>query len=125
MCYTFARVSAVVHMKVEDYYQNGRRSWFRLHEKGGKRHEVPAHHNAELYLDEYIAAAQIEDEKKGPLFRNVDREKRLSMNPMMRQDVLRMIKRRVRVARPPASPPILCNVLLPGMAAIFAFQSVD
>ena len=44
MCYTFARVGAVVGMKVEDYYQNGKRWWFRLHEKGGKRHEVPAHH---------------------------------------------------------------------------------
>jgi site-specific recombinase XerD len=25
MCYTFARVSAAVHMRVEDYYQNGKR----------------------------------------------------------------------------------------------------
>ena len=50
MCYTFARVSAAVSMRVEDYYQNGKRWWFRLHEKGGKRHEVPAHHNAEAYI---------------------------------------------------------------------------
>jgi len=35
MCYTFARVSAVVHMRVEDYYENGKRGWIRLHEKGG------------------------------------------------------------------------------------------
>src|SRR5579872_3294187 len=35
MCYTFARVSAMVHMRVEDYYQNGKRSWLQLHEKGG------------------------------------------------------------------------------------------
>ena len=40
-------------MNVEDYYQKGKRWWFRLHEKGGKRHEVPAHHNAEAYLDAY------------------------------------------------------------------------
>ncbi|MCP9496758.1 MAG: site-specific integrase [Pyrinomonadaceae bacterium MAG19_C2-C3] len=38
MVYTFARVGAVVRMHIEDYYENGRRSWFRLHEKGGKRH---------------------------------------------------------------------------------------
>ena len=44
-------------MKVEDYFTEGRRAWFRLHEKGGKQHEVPAHHNAEDYLDAYIAAA--------------------------------------------------------------------
>ncbi len=60
MCYTFARVSAVVHMKVEDYFtQNGKRFWIRLHEKGGKRHEVPAHHNAEAYLDQYLDAARL------------------------------------------------------------------
>ena len=50
MVYSFARVSAVVKMRVEHYYQNGKRWWFRLHEKGGKRHEVPAHHNAEAYF---------------------------------------------------------------------------
>ena len=47
MVYSFARVSAVCGMRVEDYYQNGKRFWIRLHEKGGKHHEVPAHHNAE------------------------------------------------------------------------------
>jgi site-specific recombinase XerC len=35
MCFTFARVGAVVGMRVEDYYQNGKRWWVRLHEKGG------------------------------------------------------------------------------------------
>ena len=59
MCYTFARVSATVSMRVGDYFQNGKRWWFRLYEKGGKRHEVPAHHNAEAYVDAYIAAADL------------------------------------------------------------------
>src|SRR6266849_76419 len=73
MCYTFARVSAVVNIKIEDYYQNGKRYWIRLHEKGGKRHEVPAHHNAESYLDTYTSAAGTGEEKKGPLLRSVNR----------------------------------------------------
>jgi integrase/recombinase XerD len=54
MVYSFARVSTVVGMRVEDYYQNGKRWWIRLHEKGGKCHEVPAHHNAEAYLDAHM-----------------------------------------------------------------------
>src|ERR1035438_1430340 len=78
MCYTFARVSAVVHMRVEDYYENGKRGWIRLHEKGGKRHEVPAHHNAEAYLDAYLAAVGIRDEKKSPLFRSVDKQRKIT-----------------------------------------------
>jgi hypothetical protein len=31
-------------MKVDDYFVQGRRRWVRLHEKGGKEHDVPCHH---------------------------------------------------------------------------------
>ena len=95
MCYSFARVSAVIGMNVEDYYQQGKRSSIRLHEKGGKFHEVPDHHNAEAYLDEYIACAGIADERKGPLFRTaVGKAGFLSDQRMSRTDVLRVVKRR-------------------------------
>jgi site-specific recombinase XerC len=70
MTYAFARVSAVVAMRVEDYFANGKRWWVRLHEKGGKRHEMPAHHKLEAYLDEYVRAAGIAGDDKGPLFRS-------------------------------------------------------
>src|SRR5260370_4188117 len=40
------------------------------HEKGGKLHEMPAHHNLEAYLDAYIEAAGIADAKRSPLFRS-------------------------------------------------------
>lgn len=103
MVYSFARVSAVIGMKVEDYYQNGKRWWIRLHEKGGKRHEVPAHHNAEAYLDAYLQAARIAGQKKSPLFRTINRHRQLTESPMYRADVLRMIKRRAEVAGLPAS----------------------
>ena len=35
MVYTFARVGAVTKIRVEDVYIQGRRTWVRLHEKGG------------------------------------------------------------------------------------------
>ena len=103
MCYTFARVSAMVNMRVEDYYQDGKRWWFRLHEKGGKRHEVPAHHNAEAYLDAYMDATGTWEEPKSALFRSVDRYRRLTKSPMARTDVLRMVKRRASEAGLPSS----------------------
>jgi hypothetical protein len=62
----FARIGAVVSMRVEDYFANGKRWWVRLHEKGGKRHEMPAHHKLEAYLDEYVRAAGIAGDDKGP-----------------------------------------------------------
>src|SRR5260370_37109369 len=41
MVYSFARINAVLEMKVRDYFVQGRRGWVRLHEKGGKEHELP------------------------------------------------------------------------------------
>ena len=106
MVFSFARISAALGMKVEDYYTEGRRAWFRLHEKGGKRHEVPAHHNAEDYLDAYIAAAGIAGEKKTPLFRSIDRHRQLTDRPMHRIDAWRMIKRRAQAI---GLPEEICN----------------
>jgi site-specific recombinase XerD len=95
MTFAFARVGAVVAMRVEDYYPNGKRWWVRLHEKGGKRHEMPAHHNLEAYIDAYIEAAGIRDAGKAPLFRSaVGRTGALTDNPMHRVDAWRMIQRR-------------------------------
>ncbi len=62
MLFTFARIGAVTDMDIEDYEQRGRRMWVNLREKGGKRHAVPAHHNLEESLDEYVLAAGIGQE---------------------------------------------------------------
>jgi integrase len=95
MTFAFARVGAVVAMRVEDYYPNGKRWWVRLHEKGGKRHEMPAHHTLEAYLDAYIEAAGIRDGGKAPLFRSAaGRTRALTDKPMNRVDAWRMIQRR-------------------------------
>lgn len=95
MVFSFARISAVLGMKVEDYYPNGKRWWIRLHEKGGKFHEVPAHHNAEAYLDEYIRVAGIAEDRKGPLFRSVHGfSGRLTTRPLARENAYAMVRRR-------------------------------
>ena len=102
LVYSFARVSAAIGMNITDYYPQGRRMWFRLKEKGGKHHEVPAHHNAEAYVDAYLEATrgsspplatQLSD-KHTPLFRTISRSGEVTNHRMHRTDVLRMIKRR-------------------------------
>jgi len=99
MIYSFARVSAVVGMKGSDFYQSGRKCWFRLHEKGGKFHDVPAHHAVEVFVGEYVEFAGIQEEGQLPLFRSArGRTGQLTDRPMHRTDVLRMIKRRVKFA---------------------------
>ena len=98
MVYSFARVSAVVGMRVEDYYQQGKRWWLRLQEKGGKHHTVPVHHKAEASLDAYLAATGIAAEKDAPLWRSMPRAGGLGPRRLSRVDVFRMIKRRVQAA---------------------------
>ena len=102
MVYSFARVSAVVGMRRQDYFLQGTRGWLRLHEKGGKRHDVPVHHRAEAAVEAYLAAGGIED-AKAPLFQSVDRSGRLSGRSLTRRVVLAMIKRRASAACLPAS----------------------
>jgi len=68
MIYTFDRVGSMVAMTVEDYYPQGKRSWLRLYESGGKRHEVPARHALAGYLEASIMAAGIAEDRKGLLF---------------------------------------------------------
>lgn len=97
MVYTFARVNAVIGMKVKDYFTQGRRGWVRLHEKGGKEHEVPCHHSLEQILDDYIEAAGIAGDPNGPLFRTTGR-KTGEAQAMWQQDVYRMIQRRAAAA---------------------------
>ena len=99
MTYAFARIGAVVAMKVEDYYPAGKRWWVRLHEKGGKRHEMPAHHKLEAFIDEYLAAAGIREDGKTPLFRSaIGKTGLLTGNPMNRIDAYRMARRRTAEA---------------------------
>jgi site-specific recombinase XerD len=91
MVYTFARINAVVNLRREDYFQQGRRGWLRLREKGGKEHDVPCHHNLERYLDEFLARA---GQGNGYLFTSL----RQAGKPLTQQDVYRMVQKRAQAA---------------------------
>jgi hypothetical protein len=91
MLFSFARVSAVPGMRVGDFYENGRRRWFRLLEKGGKHHEVPVHHKAQDYMAEYLEKAGFQP--NAPLFQTF-RKKKPTRRAMSRSQAYRMIRRR-------------------------------
>ena len=71
---------------------------FRFHEKGGKEHVVPAHHHAEEYLEAYLEATALRQQKKDPLFQSVDRGGELTGTRLHRKRVWDMIKRRAKAA---------------------------
>jgi site-specific recombinase XerD len=99
MVYSFARIGAALAMKVEDVYVQNRRLWVRLHEKGGKRHEMPCHHNLESYLEAYLDGSGIRQDPKGPLFRTIGRNTRqLTRTPLPQANAYAMIRRRAAAA---------------------------
>lgn len=96
MLFAFARVGAVIGMDVEDFYRQKKGWWFRLHEKGGKRLDLPAHPEAAEYVSAYLSVAA--GSGKTPLFRRIDRKGQLTDGRMDRREVLAMVKRRVKKA---------------------------
>jgi len=96
MLYTFGRISAVLGMDTDDYYQVGRTMRLRLIEKGGRQHEMPAHHSLIEYMDAYLAGL---GEVKGPLFRTINRTRTgYTTNRLDRSEAWAMVRRRTKAA---------------------------
>jgi site-specific recombinase XerD len=100
LTYSFARITAALRMKVDDLRPQAAGWRLRLHEKGGKHHEMPCHHALAEALHAYIAAAGIVDDHKGFLFRTSPRHAAhvLTEQPMNQSDAWRMIRRRAAAA---------------------------
>lgn len=99
MVFSFARISAALSCRVEDYSPKGKRWWLSLREKGGKRHEMPVHHSLEEYLDAYIDHAELRDQPKSALFRSgKGRSGDLTVNQLDRTSAWKMVRRRARQA---------------------------
>lgn len=99
MVYSFARIGAAIAMRVEDVFVQNRRLWVRLHEKGGKRHEMPCHHNLEEYLHAYLDGCGLAEERKAPLFQTIGRGTgRLSGTPLPQASAWQMVRRRAAAA---------------------------
>jgi len=108
MVYAFARISAALNMNVEDVYTKGEDLWIRLHEKRGKLHEMPCHHNLKAWLITYIEETGIASDPNGPLFRHLDRQsQKLSEIRLVPQDALKIVRHRAAMAG--IETPGLCN----------------
>jgi len=99
MVFSFARIGAALAMKIEDVYTQNRRLWVRLREKGGKQHAMPCHHLLEEYLHAYLVQTGIEGDKKGPLFRTIQRGTgHLSTTALPQANAHAMVRRRALAA---------------------------
>jgi site-specific recombinase XerD len=96
---TFARISAVVNLKVEDYFQTGKRPLIRFKEKGGKQKEIPVDHKLEEILDEYLDVSGLKNQVEAPLFPiALGKTRELGTRATTRIDAARMLKRRLKEA---------------------------
>jgi integrase/recombinase XerD len=99
LAYTFARIGAVVNLKVEDYYPSGKRFLLRFKEKGGKEKELPVHHKLEELLDQYLKTTGLENEPGSPLFpASIGKTGKVARRPLVRTDAADMLKRRLKQA---------------------------
>ncbi len=99
MVYSFARIGAAIGMQVEDVFTQNRRLWVRLHEKGGKQHAMPCHHNLEAYLHDYIDGAALTNQPEALLFQSYSRAMgQLTGNPLPQANAYAMIQRRAKAA---------------------------
>jgi hypothetical protein len=84
------RIGAAIGMRVEDVYTQNRRLWVRLHDKGGKQHAMPRHHNLETYLHAYIDGAGFASDAKALLLQTYSRATgQLTGNPLPQAKRLR------------------------------------
>ena len=97
--YNVAPVEAALKMRIEDVDSQGRSTWIRLHNKGGKRYDLPVHHSVSEYLRAYIEGAGLGPDKQGFLFRKAQGYAgKLSNSPMNQANAWRMIERRAYAA---------------------------
>lgn len=105
MAYSFARIGAVVGLKVGDVFHQKRRLWLRLSEKRGKRLEVPCHHQFENYLVDWLERSGLSGQPQAPLFQTLERvrieenwQQQVSGRPLTQGLVWEMVQRRAKAA---------------------------
>ena len=76
MVYSFARIGAAIGMRVEDAYTQNRRLWVRLHEKAGKQHAMPCHHNLEILFARIYRPRRIRARSEGAVVSDLQPRKR-------------------------------------------------
>ena len=99
LVYSWARVSAVVGLNVEDYFERKGECWLRLHEKRGKIHEVPVHSKARQAIDQWLLASNFDSNPSAPLFPAFGKNKKIpELRHMDRTSVWKLVQARARAS---------------------------
>lgn len=107
MLFTFARIGAALNLACDDVFSRAGSSWISLHEKGGKIHEMPLHHQAERIVLAYLKIAASGPSKSQALFQSYNRKTgQLSGRRLLHANAYAMVQRRARAA---GITTVICN----------------
>lgn len=110
-------------LRRRDFYSDGKQSYVRLDEKGGKRRDIPCRRDLEEFIEAYIASTPDANESS-PLFRAHPGHARLpGAKGVSSSDVFRMVRRRLRHAWLPAKQ-FSCHSFRAGTATDLLDQGV-
>lgn len=122
--FTAARVGAIAKLRRTDFFSDGRQHYFRFDEKGGKQRVIPARFDLQGYVEDYLLIAP-ETGPHGPLFcSSPGRSGGLTARPICADDLLRMVKRRLRACGLPGEA-LSCHSFRAGTATNLLEQGVD
>ena len=96
MIYIAARAEAVASLRLTDFTHDGTQYALRFMEKGGKSRSIPARHDLQQLLLDYLEVIDGQAKPKdAPFFRSVaGRVGQLTSRPLRNIDVCRMIKKK-------------------------------
>ena len=100
LIYTAVRVGAIAKLNLGDLHHDGTQNVFRFLEKGGKVREIPARHDLDAMIFQYLhAAGAAIGDRSEPMFRTArGRTNELTTRRMSAIDMCRMVKRRLKEA---------------------------
>jgi integrase len=88
------RVSAIVGLRVKDYFLEGGLRWMVFGEKRGKVHQLAVHPKAERALNIWLANSDLADRPDWPLFPAFDRDREtLLRRPVSRRCLYKLMRR--------------------------------
>lgn len=102
MLYSFARIGAVIQLRVKDVVRQGTRYTLHLLEKGGSDRRVPCHPALAEILHDWMEAAELV-EGEALLFPSFRKGNRMTGRALSEQAVLEMVKGRAAVVGVSAS----------------------
>lgn len=99
LLYSWCRVSALINLKVADYYERAGQRWLRLEEKRGKEHEVPVHSKAKEAIDRWLEVFGLTSNPAAPLFPAFGKDREtVELKHLDRRSVLKLVDKRATLS---------------------------